>query len=64
MQVNARTEHVRKLKFHGRSSKSQVAPGAIAHLNTAPGARPSGRFNIQAEMDETIVLWTLNDEAA
>jgi hypothetical protein len=24
MQVNARTEHVRKLKFHGRSSKSQV----------------------------------------
>jgi hypothetical protein len=24
MQVNARTEHGRKLKFHGRSSKSQV----------------------------------------
>jgi hypothetical protein len=29
---------------------------ARAHLDTAPGARPSGRFNVRVEVDETLGL--------
>jgi hypothetical protein len=29
----------------------------VAHLDTAPGARPSGRFNVRPFAAETIGLW-------
>jgi hypothetical protein len=35
-----------------------------AHLDTAPGARPLGRFNLQTFGDETVDFWAGHAEAA
>jgi hypothetical protein len=50
------------LKFHLTGSLEAVTGQCVAlnraHLDTTPGARPSGRIKVRASMDKTIGLWT------